>query len=458
MKLRGGHNVYLTGRPSSSVEILPEPEELHLPLWSSRFAFTQLLVQEGQRIHAGEVLARDPANFSVPLLAPRGGTVRLTRHENHVTLEDTAKEPEEPYHPDEDAEHVPQDMGSAGMRRLKLLSLGAWQFFYDAHTLELPDPLGTPSAIIVSTLSLEPFLARGNAQIHKRLSSFTRGLEHLQSLLEYQPIYLVMPETDSPFARKVREILRGYAWVKMVRIPLRYPYDNFRVLARGLGLEKTEQQPVWALRTEGVLAVDRALTTSHPCTVRIVSLGGPKVTVPLHLKAMCGYPISRLLSSRVSGGKWRALEGGALTGVLLDERQVGLSAECLGVTVLEEHEEREFLSFVRPGSDRRSFSRCFLSSLGGVFAERLTTALRGERRPCVSCNYCEEVCPAGIMPHLIHKYLYQDALEEAEQARADLCVACGLCSFVCPSKIDLRQEIVDALVTIQEELHPEVAE
>ncbi len=55
---------------------------------------------------------------------------------------------------------------------------------------------------MVSTLSLEPFLARGNVHIGKRLESFTRGLEQIQSLLEYQPIYLVLPDIESELAEQ----------------------------------------------------------------------------------------------------------------------------------------------------------------------------------------------------------------------------------------------------------------
>ncbi len=55
------------------------------------------------------------------------------------------------------------------------------------------------------------------------------------------------------------------------------------------------------------------------------------------------------------------------------------------------------------------------------------------------------------MPYLIHKYLYADLIEEAEQARVDLCVECGLCSYVCPSKIDLRKQLIDAKVLIEKE-------
>ena len=55
------------------------------------------------------------------------------------------------------------------------------------------------------------------------------------------------------------------------------------------------------------------------------------------------------------------------------------------------------------------------------------------------------------MPHLIHKYLYRELVEEAEQARLDLCVQCGLCSFVCPSKIDLTNQFIEAKDMIEKE-------
>ena len=55
------------------------------------------------------------------------------------------------------------------------------------------------------------------------------------------------------------------------------------------------------------------------------------------------------------------------------------------------------------------------------------------------------------MPYLIHKYLYRDLIEEVEQSRVDLCVECGSCSVVCPSKIDLRNEFVEAKESIKKE-------
>ncbi len=445
----------LAGRPLGEVEVLPEPKALYLPLRSRRFLFSEVCVEEAQRVELGQGLAKDPANHSVPLIAPRAGTVRLSAIENHIVLEDLGPADEEPYDMHEDELQLPRDIGSVGIKRYKLLVLGAWQFLCDAHTKWLPDPFSTPEAVIVSTLRLEPFGARGDVQLLKRLGSFARGLVHLQSLLEYQPIYLVLPDIKSEFAKQVQDAIRGYAWAKLIQVPLRYPFDDFAVLARRLGLMKGPDNPVWAIRTEGVLAIDRALTLSGPCTARIVSLGGPAVKFPVHLKAMPGYPLQEILKGRIFEGPVRAISGGVLTGETIGENQVGLDAECNGLTVLGEQTERQLLGFARPGWSRRSYSRSFLSSLRRAFPERLTTGLRGEGRACVACGFCEEVCPASIMPHWIHKCLYQDELEGVERFRVDLCVGCGLCSFVCPSKIDLRKQFLDAQEAIRQELRTE---
>ncbi|GAF71753.1 unnamed protein product, partial [marine sediment metagenome] len=340
MKLRGGYNILLQGRPDDVIKALPEPDALYLPLRSQRFVFSELCADDGQQVNAGDVIAKDPNNFALPLLAPRGGTVKLKMAEGHIVLTDVSPPVEKTHVPEKDLPHIVHEMGAAGIKRYKLLSLGAWQFFYDAYTGRLPDPLDTPQAIIVSTVSLEPFVTRGDVQLHNRLLQFTRGLEHLQSLLEYQPIYLIMPDISSAFASQVREQIRGYAWVKIIEIPLKYPYDNFNILARGLGLRK-DAGPIWSVRTEGILAIDRALTESKPCLARIVSIAGAGVKTPVHIKAMAGYPLKTILDMHVSESAVKVINNGILTGQPTDAKTLGLDTECRGITVLPEPGDRE---------------------------------------------------------------------------------------------------------------------
>jgi Na(+)-translocating NADH:ubiquinone oxidoreductase A subunit len=449
LRLRGGYNIKIQGGPDGLLEKTLLPEILYFPLVSRPFNFSQICVTHGQRVGVGDVLAKDPDNYDIPLLSSCSGKVDLESTTGHVVLKELSAGETKDYTYQDDPGHIHKEMGPAGLKRYKLLNLGAWEYVKDAYTGQVPDPLSTPQAVIISTLRLEPFLVRGDILLKEYLRQFTRGLEHLQSLLEYQPIYLVLPKIKTDLAAKIKEQIRGYAWVKIVEIPLKYPYDNFTVLSRHLGFKRSDE-PIWGINVDGVLAIDHALTSSEPCVDRIISVAGSGAKRPLHLQLVAGYPIAKILKE-YAREHTIAIDGGILTGRLLTQDVKGVPAGCKGITLVPEHQSREFLAFVRPGFDRQSYSASFMSALCGHFPERMTDAIRGELRPCVSCNFCEEACPAGIIPHRLHKLIYQDDIDAIERFRIDLCIECGLCSFVCPSKIELMHQFQQAKQAISKE-------
>ena len=444
----GGLNIQLAGKPGKLIEKLVEPKTLYLPTSSTRFSFTDVQVEQGQQVQAGDALATDPANWNLPLLAPRSGKVELNQVPDHITLEDISPVQESSPAGDQPSFAVTgkRDNTSA----TKLVTLGAWQFLYDAFTGQSPNPHETPQAVIVSIVNLEPYVARGDIQLSEYLTEFTRGLEHLQSFLEYQTIFLIIPARRSSFRAQVRERIRGYAWAQFVEIPMRYSCDHFNILGRKLKLKRNEA-PVWALHTEGVLAIDRALTLEKPTLNRIISVGGNAVESPTHVRLTPGYPVKAIRDKFVRETAVRAINGGVLTGKTIGPEYLGIDIECKGLTFIPEIKEREFLGFMRPGWDRSSYGRSFLSTLRGRFSEHYNTTIRGEGRPCIGCSYCDEVCPARILPHVIHKYLYRDMIEEVDRAMVDLCIDCGLCSYVCPSKIDLREQFIAAKALLKQE-------
>ena len=461
MRLRGGYDIPLAGRPSSDVRALPLPKQLFLPTGSRRFEFCDILVTEGQRVSAGDALATDPASWSVPLLAPAAGIVRLDELEGHIVIE--VEEPgaavtELGGHADDappataSGDAVPPAVDT---RRddaaAQLVRLGAWQFIVDAYTGLVPAPDVEPSATIVSTLSLEPFVARGDVHLQGRVPEFVRGLDHLRNSLGYKPVHVVLPDTDDSLTREIREALRGRSWVRIISVRPRYPHDHVALLARHIGLRRDEKHPVLGTDAAGVLAIDGVLTHGRPALERLVTLGGPAVDEPHHVRTVTGYPLEKLLEGHICGDDVRVLSGGALTGVPVDDAMRGMDCECTGITVLGETSRRTFLAFARPGWSRNSYGRTFVSSACPAPLERLKTELRGELRPCVACGNCAALCPAGILPGVIHKYLYANDIDEAHRSRVDLCVECGLCSYVCPSKIELREQFVEAKQVIREE-------
>ena len=125
-----------------------------------------------------------------------------------------------------------------------------------------------------------------------------------------------------------------------MEVPLRYPFDNFTVLARSLGLKRGSENPVWGIRAEGLLAVNKVLSNSQPYTERIISFAGPGVKIPKHLKTVPGYPIDQLISDRVVCEETRVINGGILTGETVTKKTKGIDSECSRFTVLCEHTER----------------------------------------------------------------------------------------------------------------------
>lgn len=61
-----------------------------------------------------------------------------------------------------------------------------------------------------------------------------------------------------------------------------------------------------------------------------------------------------------------------------------------------------------------------------------------------------------LLPQVIHRYLYRDAIDQAEAAGLLHCIGCGLCSYVCPSKIEMSDQFTHAKEQVRRE-HDEAA-
>ncbi|MCK5570130.1 MAG: 4Fe-4S dicluster domain-containing protein, partial [Spirochaetes bacterium] len=76
------------------------------------------------------------------------------------------------------------------------------------------------------------------------------------------------------------------------------------------------------------------------------------------------------------------------------------------------------------------------------FKKRADTNIHGEERACISCGFCEQVCPVGIIPHLLFHYTERDMVDEIlVKYRIYKCIDCNLCTYVCPSKIQVAAYI-----------------
>ncbi len=448
MKFHGGYLPRIVGRPSSVVDEVALPQRLSIDLRLGGIGYKPV-VTDGQRVEFGEPLAEsDEVGHRLCLPAPAAGTVRLADGPFAVLENPQAEvKPGTGYRP----ERVSRT------QTVKALSEGGvWPFFWSSETGGAPtagdDEL--PQAIVVNVVISEPFRARGKVILRRSWNRIVEGIKFLPRLMaDYGVIYIVLTEVRDPIARMMVSDLAGFAWIRFRPVPLLYPVENPRVLLQMLRKKEasiTGHSKVWITDVQGIEAVGGCLADGLPVHQRVVVASGPGQTNPRHLLARVGTPIS-VFAEPSDQRPVRILRGGIFTGAAVDSPEEGVRYDDDGFFFLPEVTDREFLSFLRPGFDRTSYSRTFVSSLFGGKDRRISTSLRGERRPCITCGACETVCPARILPQVLHRYIHRELYEEAQKTGLNACVGCGLCSHVCPSKLELLQQFLDAKALLQAE-------
>lgn len=74
-------------------------------------------------------------------------------------------------------------------------------------------------------------------------------------------------------------------------------------------------------------------------------------------------------------------------------------------------------------------------------------------RPCIWCDACAPICPAGLQPQLLLESLQTDRPRQAGKLGLEECLRCGLCDSVCPSHIELTQTFTEAQRQMREREH-----
>jgi Na+-transporting NADH:ubiquinone oxidoreductase subunit A len=344
--------------------------------------------------------------------------------------------------------HTPERATADAMRGA-LAGGGIWPLIWSSKTGGMPPVDGSeaPGRIIVNSVVAEPFRTRGEVVLQESGERVAAGLRFLPRLLaESGVIYLVLTEPADPAIRAIRKEAEGHACIRVETAPIRYPVENPRVLCRALGRSgkrAASGEIIWVVDLQAVQAIGACMGEGIPLHERIVAVGGPGASNPGHVRARVGTRVARFLEAADLAEANCVLRGGLLRGRPAGpDTSVGCADDAF--FVLPRQAQREFFGFVNPGFDRVSIVPCFASLLTGAADRNLTMTLRGERRPCIACGVCEDVCPAALLPQVLHRLLYAGEAEEAEALGLDTCVDCGLCSYICPSKIELVQQFGEA--------------
>ena len=427
-----------TGR---AIQPAPLPPQLVLPLHQHIGAPAVPLVQAGDKVLKGQLIADADGFVSVPLHAPTSGHIAAIepRPVPHASgLEETCIVIE-PDGNDEWTEHTglrqalsvdhleditPQQL-TDHIRRCGIAGMGGAGFPSAVKLAVGKTPVHT---LILNGAECEPYITADDMLMRERAEEVIHGAQILLHIIGAQRC-LIGVEDNKPEAiealNSALKKLNEEHHIDVVTIPTKYPSGGEKQLIKILTGEEVPAGGIPA--SLGIVcqnvgtaaAIYRAVEMGEPLISRITTLTGDSVSQPGNFEVLIGTPVSHLLS--LAGyrpqSRERVIMGGPMMGFALPHTDLPVikTTNCLLAPTEKELPTNEFAM------------------------------------ACIRCGMCAEACPAELLPQQLYWFSKGQEFSKAEQHNLFDCIECGACSYVCPSHIPLVQYYRFAKGAIREE-------
>jgi electron transport complex protein RnfC len=402
---------------SLAIERMPFVREYVLPLSQHIGAPSKALVEAGQRVQRGQLIA-EPAGFvSTALHAPvtgRVSAVELRLHPNGKMMPAVAIEADPfdsqrlPQAAPLDAASLPRQELVARVQRAGLVGLGGAAF--PTHVkFQVPEGKRV-EFVVINGCECEPYLTCDHRLMLERPEAALRGTEIIMACVGAERAYIGI-EANKPDALAA---LRALAppQIEVVELQVKYPQGAEKLLIDAIFQREV---PVGGLPLDIEMLVNNVGTTialadlfdrGEPLVERVVTVTGPAVTRPRNLRVPLGTPLAAVIEHC----------GGLRSNV----RQVVLGGPMMGMA-------------------QKSLDVPILKGSSGVLCLDRAAEVPLREFPCIRCGRCVEACPIFLNPTRLAQLIRAEQVEELEDHYLTSCFECASCSFVCPSRIPLVQ-------------------
>lgn len=429
LKLKQSFKSIFEGLPDVNILHLDDPETVAVSAQDIPFIRPKLLVKKEEKVKIGTPLFFDKRNKCIQYVSPGCGYVkdivfgaRRKLIEVVIALEKNPDQDEDsiqfaPLQPDEIDELPKADL----VKRLQ--EGGLWQCFREFPAKDTADASCEPPMIIVTLNGNDPFSPEPEIVLEQEVEYFKSGLNILKKLT---------PRTVVAVRHSSNEWLKDIEDEITHIVSDTYPSWDPGVILYNMKTCVKENRS-WTISSEHLIMLAKFILTGTYPIKRVITVSRTRDKKP-HIITRQGVPIKHIVGKT---DKNALITTGRFNGRIVEpETHLGFFETTLNI--IQKSENEEFLGFMKPGFNKSSISKTFVSCLlpGQIEPD---CNLHGEERACINCGYCTNICPVDLMPSFIMKALYADDIEEALEIGLLDCCRCGLCSYTCPSKIELTQ-------------------
>lgn len=398
--------------PSSSLLILPLTQHIGAPLSS--------LVNVGDEVKEGQIIADTEAFVSAPLHAPRAGKVKTIEPRltftgvkvNSIVLEVSDSSEKVSLAPLTEDDLTPEKIRGRA-REAGLVGLGGAAF--PTHVKLSPPPDKPIDTVLINGCECEPYLTCDYRLMLENPEEIVSGLKLIMVAVGAKRGLIVVEDNKKDAAQTLNGIAEEEENIEVVLVRTKYPQGSEKHLIKAV---LNREVPSGALpfevgayvqNVQTTVALSRAFWKGEPLTERVVTISGEAISEPKNLRVKLGTPAQDLIEfcGGFSKEPDKVIFGGPMTGFSIFD-----------------------------------FSIPVVKGTSGILALRVGEVEVGDRsNECLRCGRCIDSCPVFLSPVTLANLTLFGDVDGLEAKGALDCIECGSCAFTCPTRRPLVQLI-----------------
>lgn len=379
------------------------------------------IVQAGQQVRRGQVIARPEGFVSVPVHSPVTGTVRAVANSfdfngnptPSILIEaDPGSLQEVEVTTSVDIASLTPEQIVQGIRDMGMVGLGGAAF--PTHVKLCPPKGKTIETIILNGAECEPYLTSDHRVMVEQPMRILQGAKLLMRAAKARETVIAI-ESNKPDAIEVlRKACAGESCIRVEVFETKYPQGAEKILTKSL---LGKEVPSGGLPADIGVMISNIATAAEIANLlprgmglieRVVTITGDGIGRPGNYLIPIGTPLDFILKTLgTKGTPYKVIFGGPMMGKAVSFLESPITKGTSGVIVLAAQDQEEVRTMY----------------------------------PCIRCGSCVQACPMHLVPSRLGLMARHGQYDEmvSEQHLMD-CFECGCCSFVCPSNIPLVQQ------------------
>lgn len=400
----------------AAIEQLTPVKQVYVPLSQHLGVPAKLVVNKGDQVKTGQLLARGEAFISANIHSPVTGKVTKidlypdqSGYKKTMIIIEVAAEEVWDEGIDTSGDVIREITANKAtiIEKIKekgVVGLGGATF--PTHVkLMVPDGKRVET-LLINGVECEPYLTADHRVMLERAEEMLIGIQILMKGLGVERAVIGIEKNKPDAIAHLSEMVQRFRGIEVASLKVKYPQGAEKqlikaILHREVPSGKLPLDVGCVVSNAGTaLAVYEAVQKSKPLIERVVTVTGKGIAKPCNLLVRIGTPVQALIDH--AGGMpeeaGKVISGGPMMGKALNSLEAPITKGTSGILIMQQHETP-----------------------------------RKEVQNCIRCARCTIVCPMGLEPYLLAQQAKLEMWEPAETDRIMDCIECGSCLFECPS-------------------------